>query len=325
MYRTKYRRRHSACRYIPPFSIRFRWKCAFENTADEKSGTNKKRHTKKNTSELNRIMRYNIHILLNMEATSTQIMKFNAREYCACRAFATKCRLCARFHKHSVAVLTRCEAQQRPKNRSKWINALKMESHCKSANSKCSACDVHRVKMRKTEWTKETEIKKEKKQHRSHNFFEGIFSVGFHFANAIYVFNVILTRQRNSKRAQRLRSSNSSEFAWKHSHCYLEHENSHAIQIPLMKKKPTSIDFFFARVHSSSAGIKNDTRNNSANIPPLLRFGPCESGNVFEFLRYIKFERNQFFCFSLCRSLARFSSFAAIYFQWLLVSLSYAE
>lgn len=83
----------------------------FANTTDEKNGMKERMNKQK---KLDRIMRYSIHILLNVEATSTQIMKFN-REYCACRAFATKCRLYVRLHKHPVAVLIRCEARQRPK------------------------------------------------------------------------------------------------------------------------------------------------------------------------------------------------------------------
>lgn len=169
-----------------------------------------------------------------------------------------------------------------------------MESHSNSANSKCSACAVHRMEMQKTEWT-EPRIQNK----CSHNNFEGIFR-GFRFANAIYVFNVIFTRQ--AKQQTSTKTTIQQEFHWihmeTHSHCYLEHENSRAIEIPLMKnKKKNNFNWLFRCSLSRFSFAECRHKNNAKITAPIFHhcFGPCEWERVW-ILRYIKFWAKSIFC-----------------------------
>lgn len=149
----------------------------------------------------------------------------------------------------------------------------------------CSACDVHEVEMRKTERIEEDD--KKNTQHRSNNFFEGIFPwVSIHFCqcNLRIQRNIYATAKQQTSTKTLRSSSKSSEFAQKHSHCYLEHENSHAIQIPLMKNH---FKWLFLCSHSFvrvQAHIKPTPEITAPIFHRLLRFSPHEWGTCLNFV-----------------------------------------
>lgn len=183
---------------------------------------------------------------------------------------------------------------------------LKMVSHSKSAMSE-NARNVHEMEMREALCFCSDKIKKMSFEGNFFFFFSSRF--GFCCIESVCIHRNIYA---TAKPTEHKKSHNPTRWIrlMNTIKCYLKHGNSRAIERSSYEK-PLQLTFSHCHLFLLGANIQAQfTTHTQSSICP------CKMGSTLILWRI--FEQNQFF-------VAFFFIYSAIYFQWLRVSLSYAE
>lgn len=168
--------------------------------------------------------------------------------------------------------------------------------------------------------------RRKKNTHRRTIASGGKSSIGFvSFRFVLFHFTIAsLCTHRVYLRDSEANEQKHGKFAWKHCKFHLHRAWSRAYawsKYPYAEKKPLQLTFFFSFIKKKCffrSILHTDKNRNDSTAQYVLVNGT----SLILWCIWVKSILRIFFC---TISLPRFSSFAAIYFQWLLVSLSYAE